>query len=98
MKNSQNITIVLLLVCAGILTAMLITMHVTNTPVARANTTVKQGRYIMATGTWSSSTDFVYIIDIAAQQMNGYVADRQGRRVTPLDKVDLSTAFGRARP
>lgn len=98
MKNTQNITIVLLLVCAGILTAMLITMHATNTPTARANTTVRKGKYIMATGTWSSSTDFVYVIDISSQQMNGYVADRQGRRVMPLDKVDLSTAFGRARP
>jgi len=97
MKNSQNITIVLLVVSAGILTAMLIGMHVTNTPTAQADTTVKQGRYIVSVGTWSSSTDFVYIVDIAAQQMNAYVADRQGRKITPLDKVDLSKAFGRAR-
>jgi len=93
MKNTQNVTIVLLLVTAAILTTMLISTYHTET--AQAQVSIKQGRYIMASGPWSSSFDLVYILDIRTRQLNAYVANLQTRQIELLDSVDLSRTVGK---
>lgn len=97
MKNTENITIGLLLASAGILTALLIGMHVANTPRADAQTTVKQGKYIISVGTYSKSYDLVYIMDITTGQVNAYAADRIRKRVQLADQENLGRVFARLR-
>ena len=98
MKNSQNITIALLLVSAGILTALLIGMHVSNTPSAEAQVSVSKGQYIVSVGTYSSSQDLVYIMDITTGQVNAYAASRVRKRIQVADSVDVGQVFKRLRP
>ena len=97
MKNTQNITICLLTVSAVILTAMLVGIYVNTSRQADAHISVKQGQYIMCTGTWSRSYDLVYIINIATGGMNAYVYNKPTRRLQNLDKTDLNAVFGKLR-
>ena len=95
MKDAQNVTIVLLLISAAILTALLIGIHGNTSRQADAQMTVKQGRYIVSVGTWSSSMDLIYVVDIATRKLNAYAADRAQRRLTLLDSVDMEPVFKR---
>ena len=97
MRNTQNITIVLLLLSAGILTAVLIGMHVSATPRAEAQVTVKQGQYIMSVGTYSKSADLVYILNIKTGKMNAYQASRLRKSIGFADQADLARVFRRLR-
>lgn len=91
MKDPQNITIGLLLATAAILAAMLITTYQTTDNAAYADTPVKQGDYILGTGAWTSSTDLVYIVDIAAGRLNVYA--KGSKSIDLGDSVDLNQAF-----
>lgn len=97
MKDPQNVTIALLLISAAVITALLVTVHLSNTPQAAAQTTVKQGQYIMSVGTYSKSYDFVYVVDLKTGRMNAYLADRHPKRVRRVDDVDIGLAFRRLR-
>jgi len=98
MKNGQNITIGLLVVSAAILTAMLIGMHVANTPQAQAQFTMKQGKYVVSVGTYSASYDLVYIMDLTTGQVNAYAADRVRKRIQIADQMEMAQVFRRLRP
>ena len=93
MKNSQNFMIGLLLVTAVLLAAMVASTFTNTGGTAYADTAIKQGRYIMCTGAWSSTTDFMYILDIAARRVNVYYMDRNKGIVDIVDTVDLRQAF-----
>ena len=97
MKNTQNITISLLTVSAVIMTAMLVGIYVNSSEEADAAISIKQGQYIMCTGTWSSSYDLVYIVNIATGRMSAYVYNKPNRRLQNLDKTDLNAVFGKLR-
>ena len=97
MKNTQNITIVLLLVSGVILTAMLIGIHGNTSRRADAQVTVKQGRYIVAVGTWSGSMYLVYVVDIATRRLNVYAAGRTQRRLELLDSAEMDPVFKKIR-
>ena len=97
MKNTQNITISLLTLSAVILTAMLIGIYCNTSDQADASVTIKQGQYIMSTGTWSSSYELVYIINITTGKMTAYVYNKPTRRLQNLDQTDLNSVFGKLR-
>ncbi len=88
----QNITIVLLLVTAAILSAVLITSYATKPAFAEAS--VKGGDYVMVAGAYESSTDFIYVMDVASQRMNVYFANAQRKEVELIQSVDIAQAFG----
>ena len=93
MKDTQNITIGLLLITAVILGAMLISSYMTSNNVAYAGSSVKQADYIMGNGTISRSVDLVYVVDIAARQLNAYTSDINTNTINLVDRVDLNRAF-----
>ena len=96
MKNTQNMTIGLLLITAAVLTALLISSYVTPQPTYAAPS-VKEGDYIMGTGQWSPSTDLVYVLDIAAQRINVYTANINTNSVELVATTDLERAFASGR-
>jgi len=97
MKNAENITIGVLVVSAAIITGLLIAVHVSNTPQAQAQTTIKQGQYIVSVGTYTSSYDFVYIVDIRTGRMNAYAAERQRKRVALVTEIEMAPVFQKLR-
>lgn len=97
MNNTQNVTIVLLLISAAILSALLAGIYVNTHRPANAEVTVKQGRWIVAVGKWSSSMDLVYVVDITTRRLNAYAANRTQRRLQLLDSTDLEPVFRKIR-
>lgn len=97
MKNTQNITICLLVVSAAVLTAMLACIYVNTTREADAHVSIKGGQYIMTTGTWSGSYDLVYITDRVSGRMNAYQYSRAAGKLLVLDGTDLNAVFAKAR-
>ena len=93
MRETQNITICLLLVTAGILAAMLIGSYMTLDNAAYASATQKQGDYIVSTGSRSSSTELLFVIDIAANRLNVYLTNINTWSLELLDTADLARAF-----
>ncbi len=91
MKNSQNITIVLLVLTAAILAAMLLVMH---TPTrAYAASPDRRGNYIMLSGQWSNSMDLLYVINIASKKLNVYFYNRNTNNIDLIDNADLAKLF-----
>jgi hypothetical protein len=80
MKNTQNITIGLLVVTASILTTLLVAGYLYTEP-AYAISTAKDGDYIIATGSYDESRDFVYVLDIATERMAIYLPDHQNAKL-----------------
>ena len=91
MKDTQNITIVLLLVTAAILSAVLLSVYTTKP--AYGDASVRQGDYIMVAGSLRTSKDLVYILDIAARRLNVYYADTNNNTIELINNVDLERAF-----
>lgn len=93
MKDGQNIAIGLLAATGVILAAMLISDFTSTT--AYADTPIKEGDYMLGTGAVSSSTDLIYVIDIANRQLNVYIANINTNAIDIVDAVDLERAFRR---
>ncbi|MDY6914151.1 MAG: hypothetical protein SVT52_06835, partial [Planctomycetota bacterium] len=72
----------------------LISSYVTPRP-TYADTSVKDGDYIMGTGAWSTATDLVYVLDIAAQRINVYTTNINTNSVELVATTDLERAFAR---
>lgn len=93
MNNTQNTTIVLLLITAGILTAMLLSAFV-GTPTAYAgDASVRQGKYIMATGSYDANLDLIYVVNIETQKLAVYAPNR-GKRT--LDRMGAAVSLAPA--
>lgn len=95
MRNTQNITIGLLVVTAVILGAMLLSAYTTTHNTAYADTPVKGGDYILGTGAWTGKTDVVYVIDIATRRLVVYYANINNNAVDLVTTLDLEQEFTR---
>ncbi len=95
MNDTQNLTIVLLLVTAAVLGVMVYGTWQGTEQAALADSSVRQGDYIMVTGAWSDKNDFLYVMDIAAMQINAYFTDVQNNRIELADTVNVERAFAR---
>jgi len=93
MRNTQNITIGLLLVTAVVLGSLVVATYVNTSSPAYADTSVAKYNYIMCTGAWSKSQDFLYVIDIAQRKMNVYFLDQNRNALEVIDQTDLRQAF-----
>ena len=93
MKNPQNITIALLAVTAVIMGSMLLSGYMASPNAAYADTPIKQGDYILGTGGYTTATDLLYVIDIAARRLNVYYANINTNALDAVDWVDLNKAF-----
>jgi predicted small secreted protein len=90
MNNPQNAAIVLLLVSAAILTGVLVsTFTGTGRDAAAAGSSVREGDYTMTTAAWRDDTDLLYILDIAARQINVYVYNRTTNAIELRDSASL---------
>jgi len=89
-NNTQNTTIVLLSVTAAILAAMLIPTLMDQGSVAYGDSSVRQGKYIMATGGYDENIDLIYVVNIETQKLVVY-APNTGRRT--LDKMGTAVTL-----
>lgn len=85
MNNTQNTTIVLLLATAAILAAMLIPSY-DDGSVAYGDSSVRQGKYILATGGYDENIDLIYIVNIETQKLCVYAPNLAKRTI---DKMGL---------
>lgn len=86
MKNTENVTIVLLLITVVILGALLVGS-------ARADTPVRLDRYIICTGAYAASVDLLYVIDVKTNLLNVYSLDTNKGVIEKRDTVKLELAF-----
>ena len=95
MKNNQNIVIVLLLISAVVLTAFLVGGALADSPTRSAGLTVVRPPtiYSMVTGSWDSSIDIVYVLDVDAERLNAYVVNTKTESLDLQDSVSLPQAF-----
>lgn len=91
MKNSQNITIVLLAITAVILGAILIGSYATP---ANAGDMAKGGDYILTTMQYSGSKDLICVIDMSTRKMATYNLTVSTETVDQVDMTDLDKVFG----
>ncbi|MDP6046204.1 MAG: hypothetical protein QGH94_13800 [Phycisphaerae bacterium] len=93
MNNTQNTTIVLLLVTAAILAAMLIPAFDDQGSVAYGDSSVRQGKYIMATGGYDENIDLIYIVNIETQKLCVYAPNLAKRTIDKMGSaVPLQTS------
>lgn len=94
MKDTQSITIVLLLITAAVLTSMLICTYVqTNEPVY-ATAMSRGGNYLVATGQLNQGLDVIYVVNLAVAKLNVYFVDRDGGYTLKLVETrDLENIF-----
>ena len=97
MKKTQNITIVMLLMTAAILSSLLVAGWLYTEQPANASGVSRAGDYIMASGMYDSDTDFVYVLDIANAKLNLYYPNINTNQLTLGTSVDLGAAFRVAR-
>jgi hypothetical protein len=98
MKSTQNLTIVLLLVTAAVLTGLLVGSYVYTGESAQATSAgVKGGNYIMVSGMYNQDSDFVYVLDIEKQKLGIYFLNVNTSAMTLGDTIDLAKYFGAAR-
>ena len=95
MNNTQNTTIVLLLITAAILTTMLLPAFIGTEPAAYARGAVRQGKYIMATGAYDAKIDLLYIVNIESQKLCVYAPNITKRTI---DKMGLALPLNKAAP
>jgi len=88
-NNTHNTTIVLLLITAGILTAMLLSAYVGD-PTAYGDASVRQAQYILATGAYDENTDLLYVVNIATQKLVVYAPNIAKRTI---DKMGLPVSL-----
>ena len=93
MKDSQNISIVLLTITAVVLGMMLVGISRTDT--AWAGASVQHGDFIMATGSINAGRNLLYVVDSPQRQLNVYVYDDKRGSLKPLQNIDLERAFSR---
>ena len=90
MNDSKNVTIVMLLISAVVLTVlMLATMQTTE----GGNSSSRFGDYVMSPGARADSFDNLYVIDVLQKRLNVYSTDPNKRRLEILDSIDLTQYF-----
>ena len=92
MKDTQNITIGMLLVTAGILALMIVGTYFSATPAYGAAASVKQNDFIMVAAA-DGSKDLLYVIKISARRINAY--EVKGDSLNIIASEDLERIFAR---
>jgi hypothetical protein len=92
MQKTQNITIVMLLMTAAILSSLLIAGWLYTEP-AYASGVSRAGDYIMASGQYDADTDFIYVLDMANAKLNVYYPDINTNQLKIGVTVDVGAAF-----
>lgn len=93
MRKTQNVTILLLICTAGVLTAMLAMMYIQTAPLpaqAGASEGVRGGSYIVGTATARQGLDVVYIVDAQRDGMNVYFLNPQTRSIQKVTGMEFS--------
>jgi hypothetical protein len=98
MKNTQNITLMLLIVTTAVLTTLLVASWLHTEPAYAAAGSAKDGDYIMAIGSYNEQSDFLYVLDIASAKLQIYYADINTNSIRAGGTVDLARAFGAVAP
>ena len=93
MKNAENITIVMLLAAAAILSAMLIGTYWGTSQGADAEVSSRRMGFIVSTGKAAAITDAMYIIDTETKKLNAYVFTDKNNTIEFVAEVDLERAF-----
>ena len=93
MNNTQNITIVLLLISAVVLTAVLIGAYTGTSETAYADGSTRSGDYTMVTGAYDKEFDLLYVINIAKKTLIVYRLNNGTKAIDLQDKIDLGRAF-----
>jgi hypothetical protein len=92
MQKTQNITIVMLLMTAAILSSLLIAGWLYTEP-AYASGVSRSGDYIMTSGQYDADTDFIYVLDMANAKLNVYYPDINTNQLKIGVTVDVGAAF-----
>jgi len=92
MQKTQNITIVMLLMTAAILSSLLIAGWLYTEP-AYASGVSRSGDYIMTSGQYDADTDFVYVLDMANAKLNVYYPDINTNQLKIGVTVDVGAVF-----
>jgi hypothetical protein len=94
MKDTRNITIIVLSVTALVLLAMLVGNLMQTSP-AYADGAVRSGDYIMVNGSIGQGSDLIYVVNVPARRMVVYFPTRQGnnRTIEIVDSLDLDQLF-----
>ena len=85
MTTQQNMLIVVLAVTALVLGAAVANLLTTEN--ASAEVSVKSGRYVVCTASYSTSTELVYILDMQTRKLNVYVADEHARTIERVGRT-----------
>lgn len=93
MKDTQNITILLLIVTGLILGAMVIGTY--KTPTAYAESTARMGDYVLATGAFLRGADRLYVINVPANRLNVYALNSSTNVIEFKESVNLERIFSR---
>jgi len=97
MKKTQDITIMLLVVTASVLTTLLLASYVYTEPAYGVTAATRGcGDYMIATGSFNKETDFIYLVDIATAKLNVYYPNINNNTLELGDTVDLDKSFGPA--
>ena len=97
MNNNTNTIIVLLAITAAILGAILVGSYTAGP--AYAESSVKQGDYLMGPIGFTSAQQLVYVIDMTQNKLNTYALDKRGGAIRPVEAVpiDLDKCFIKSR-
>ena len=87
MKDTQNVTIILLVITAVILGAMVVSAF--RAAPAYAESAGKARNYIVAPGAWNNERDVFYVIDLASRRLNLYGVNTQTKTIELADSKDL---------
>lgn len=92
MQKTQNVTIVLLLMTAAILTSLMVASWLYTEP-AYAGASARAGDYLIVNGMYDTETDFVYVLDIANAKLNLYYPNINTNQLTLGTSVNLAATF-----
>ncbi len=93
MKNAENITIVMLLATAAILSSMLIGTYCGTSQSADAEVFGRHMGFIVSTGKVAPYVDAMYIIDVESKKLNAYILRHENNSIEFLTTVDLGKVF-----
>lgn len=92
MQKTQNVTIVLLLMTAAILTSLMAASWLYTEP-AYAGASARAGDYLIVNGMYDADTDFIYVLDIANAKLNLYYPNINTNTLTLGTSINLAATF-----
>ncbi|HUT57865.1 MAG TPA: hypothetical protein VNA25_08450 [Phycisphaerae bacterium] len=92
MKNTQNITLILLSITAAVLVAML--FGALNDREAYAgDAAASKGDYVMVPMMWSKNLDLLVVSDVSTRKIIVYAYNQNTKSMDIADTVDMSRVF-----